>query len=290
MLAIALALAVEAADVCSKYAAESTLPPVAVEALRECGEGFCNRELAEKFANADGVERNFDVAEYFLCHDAENMAPAELEGMLAHLQAMRSGEETAPLKFCDHVTSGYGMLYCSSLAHAELMPRLEARIETLRGSAEPRSQFAALLNAGAAWVSAESQRLGELSRGGSGHAAFALDAEMSTQQRFVENLERWSNERAPAASAAELTAADRDLNAAYVAERTNVAETIAALGEGYADFKTLLRDAQRAWIAYRDAFAAYYAERWRGKAPPEALRREIVTHLTRERTAELRNE
>jgi uncharacterized protein YecT (DUF1311 family) len=52
--------------------------------------------------------------------------------------------------------------------------------------------------------------------------------------------------------------------------------------------KTLLRDAQRAWIRYRDAFAAFYVDRWRGAAKAEALRREIVAQLSRERAAELR--
>jgi uncharacterized protein YecT (DUF1311 family) len=291
MLAAILALAIDAEAVCAKYGSNYAPPPVAVSALRECGgEGHCHRELAEAFANGDGVTRDFDIAEYFLCKAEDDMAPAEFEGMFAHLQAMRAGEETAALKFCDHVTSGYGMTYGSGIVHAEVMPQLEARVEKLRSGVEQTTAFDALRRRGEAWVSAESERIGELSRGGTGYPAFSLEAEMSTKQRFVENLERWSKERAPATSAAELASADADLNSAYRAGQNDVAETIDALGEGYADFKTLLRDAQRAWIAYRDAFAAYYAERWRGKASPEALKREIVTHLTRERAAELRNE
>ena len=55
-----------------------------------------------------------------------------------------------------------------------------------------------------------------------------------------------------------------------------------------AQMKILLRDAQRAWIAYRDAFAELYVTRWRGAAKPDVLRSEIVAQLSRDRAAELR--
>src|SRR5262245_24015981 len=103
MLTFILAAVLTPEQVCPKYKANYTLPPAAVAAAKEC-EG-CNRDLAEQFANGeDGLTRDFDVAEYFLCHAEEEMAPAEFTGMFEHLQKMRSGEEQAPLRFCDHVT------------------------------------------------------------------------------------------------------------------------------------------------------------------------------------------
>lgn len=51
--------------------------------------------------------------------------------------------------------------------------------------------------------------------------------------------------------------------------------------------RTFLRDAQRAWIRYRDAWVAFYQARWKGTAKPEALKREISCALTTERSVQL---
>lgn len=223
------------------------------------------RELAEKYANGDGVKRNLDTAAYFLCKAEEEMAPMEFSGMSQHLAAMREGSETEPLDFCDYVTSGYGMGYCAHREYEKLMPQLDRRLAAVHVPDALRAK-------GLAYVKAETERTGELSRGGTGYAGFVLGEEMAEKQLFVENLERFAKKRAPAASAAQAKAADVELNAAYRAW----------------DRDAFLRDAQRAWIAYRDAFAAWYVERWKGAAAPDALKREIVTELSAQRAKDLR--
>ena len=274
MLALLLAATIEAEAICAKYA--TFKPPAALAAEKECGDD-CSHRTAEKFANGDGVERDFDAAEYFLCRAEEQMAYAEFTGMMEHLQAMRRGEENENLDFCDFVTSGYGSTYCANLEYDRVMPRLETKLASLETSS-------ALRERGRAYAKREAERIGELSRGGTGYVAFSLGAEIDQMDRLIASLERWSKERAPAADPAITKRADAELNAAY----RDALDGIDSAGEDGMDGKTLLRDAQRAWIAYRDAFAAHYAERWRGAAGHEALRSEIITQLTRERTKELR--
>jgi uncharacterized protein YecT (DUF1311 family) len=252
MLALLLATAID----CASYVGGK--PPAAPA---DAG----NRELAEQYANGKGVKRDFNAALYFLCRAEEEMAPAEFTGMMEHLQRMRAGKEKEPLDFCDYVTSGYGMSYCASVQYEQVMPQLDRRLDALRAPGTLRER-------GLAFVRAESERIGALSRGGTAYAAIALGAEMEQKEHFVAALERFSKERAPSASARDAKRADAELNRVYRAMERD----------------TFLRDAQRAWIAYRDAFAGYYAERWRGTAPPDDLHRELVTHLTRERAAELR--
>lgn len=249
MIALLLAAAID----CAKFGYKPPAVPADV----------INRELAEKYANGDGVKRDFDAAAYFLCKAEEEMAPAEFTGMTEHLQRMRAGKEKEPLDFCEYVTSGYGMSYCAHKQYEKVMPELDRRL----------APFPEVVRKpGLAYARAESERIGELSRGGTAYAAIALGAEMEQKERLVVALERFSKERAPSVSAADAKRADAELNRVYRAlERSN-----------------FLRDAQRAWIAYRDAFAAFYVERWRGAASPEELQREITTQLTRERTTELR--
>lgn len=279
MLAFILLAAIDTQQLCAKYDATYKPPRDAVAAIRECGDlaspdSMCARELAEQFANGDGVERNYEVAEYLLCHAAVGMADAETEGMLEHLQKMKSGEETAELHYCDHVTSGYGSGYCANLEWEALMPKLESRLAKF-----PKS----VRDAANAFVSAETKRIGEQSKGGTGYTAITLGAEMESKQNVVDALERWRSTRANATTSEEAKQADSELNAEYRAAQKEIAED-------FPEWKTYLRNAQRAWIAYRDAFAAYYVARWHGAAADEVLRREIVTALTRERTTQLREE
>lgn len=255
------------------FAVLCTPPPAAKGIEVDCSaEQFCYADLASKYAN----ERNFVLAEYFLCLAKEEMAEAEHEGMVAHLQQMKRGANVGPLSFCDHVTSGYGMSYCSAVAHGEAMPRLDARIDRVKKNAK----LAALRERADAFVGAEAERIGDSFRGGTAQASMGLGAEVDAKTQFVELLERVAAKRAGAATADAEKKADAALNAAYREARKELDEEATAF----------LRDAQRAWIAYRDAFAAYYIERWRGTAAEDVLRREIVTLLTRERTSELLEE
>ncbi len=74
-------------------------------------------------------------------------------------------------------------------------------------------------------------------------------------------------------------AADRELNVAYQA----------AMAKLDAEGKEFLKKAQRAWIAYRDAEPALYADFWRGGTEAGAAAAAARTGLTRRRTQELRD-
>jgi uncharacterized protein YecT (DUF1311 family) len=285
--ALLLAAAIDSADACAQFT-QYRPPAAAVKALEACGdEGFCNIEVAEMFANGEGVKRNHEVAQYFLCQGRAEIAPAEFDGMWEHLAKMRSGEIADRLHFCDHVTSGAGQGRCASAFYDEAMPRFLARVEALRTKTKQPELFDALDAAARAFIEHETERLGEQSRGGTAYTALTLEAEIEATETYVDTLETWTKKRAPRASAAELQRADDRLNAAYRAELqawTEDAELTESMG---VDWKTIYRDTQRAWIAYRDAFTSYYIERWKGAAEEDVLRREIVAELTKIRAAEL---
>lgn len=277
--ALVLALEIDVARICAKY--ERYTPPSANAEIVDCDlEQFCSVTLATKYANGDGVARDYEAAEYFLCEAAQEVAVAEHESMLEHLQKMRSGEEAGELDYCDHVTSGYGSTYCASVHYDEVMPQLEARLAKIATNAK----LAPLRRRADAFLAAESESANYESRGGTAHSAIVLYFDIEWKEHFVETLERLSTSRAPAVTADEAKSADAALNAAY---RTKMREMEDVYDHDDVDPKTLLRDAQRAWITYRDAFADYYVARWRGAAPADALRREIVTQLTIDRTKAL---
>jgi uncharacterized protein YecT (DUF1311 family) len=135
---------------------------------------------------------------------------------------------------------------------------------------------------------ADAELQAEGSRGGTIHNSEFLSAERELTETFASTLERFGLKRAPAASPAALKQADDALNAVYKAAMAQEDEICDTCSDDEKSRRGLLRNAQRAWLHYRDAWTAFYRLRWKSAAPPETLDREIVTALTAQRTEELR--
>lgn len=231
----------------------------------EAPEGLDATELAELYANERG---DFGAAIHFLCRATRDLSAVDRAAMIEHVQRMQRGQTKAPLNACDYVTSGRGMHECALRIQAELEPELRARYEAV-----PKTPALERLRKRADdYIAHDSLWETEQSRGDAVYPAMAILTRLDREEAFVKMLERYSKERAPAATRIDLRMADR--------------ERFAALDELADDHQ--LRVAQHAWVSYRNAWIAYYLERWRGAAPPRALRLEIETALTRERAEMLK--
>jgi uncharacterized protein YecT (DUF1311 family) len=264
---------------------------------RCCLARHCNRELAMIFANGWGVPRDYDAATWFLCRAREDnrgqeLNPVELWRMLAAVQEMRTSSDPKDLDYCGHfATSGVAGAYCEGLAMEAGAPRFERRIAAMADSLGPaaRAALADLRRAEEAFEEADAELRSAGSRGGSGHAAFFLSEREEVASFFLADLESFGKERAPSPVPTAFQDADRALNAAYQAGKAAFSRPrAAAFAAPGKPLPATLRDAQRAWLRYRNAWIAFYRLRWQGAAPPEALDREIQAALTRQRTAELR--
>ena len=83
------------------------------------------------------------------------------------------------------------------------------------------------------------------------------------------------------------TAADADLNIAYAAAKALMKQIDAALPADQQGAVTSLRDAQRAWIAFRDQACAAEGYTMRGGTGESMLIYQCRTRLTAARTADL---
>lgn len=248
--------------------------------------GECNRELAMIFANGWGVKRDYDAATWFLCR-ANGVAAYEQWSMLGHIETMRTAGEPRDLLYCDHVTSGRGQLHCAQIAaEADEEGRTDRIAKVKQGlSAEASGALDGLVEALEAFAEAETG-LKVFDEGGTGYAAIAVQEQEKVREEQLAAVERLANTRAPGCAPEALKAADAGLNESYRLARAVPPECIRC-SDPKAEWAATLRDAQRAWIRYRDAFAAFYLARWKGKADPEALKREIVHELTTERSVQL---
>lgn len=264
---------------------------------RCCLARHCNRELAMIFANGWGVPRDYDAALWFLCRAGEEnggqeLNPVELGRMLAAVQEMRASGDPEDLDYCSHIaTSGVAAAYCEGLKVEAEAPRVERRIAVVADSLGPAARAALedLRKAEETFGEADAELRSAGSRGGTGHAAFFMSERREITRTFVEELEKFGNERASFATPSAFQDANRALNAAYQAGKTALSgPEVAAFATPGKPLPETLRDAQRAWLRYRDAWTAFYRLRWQGAAPSEVLDREIQAVLSRQRTAELR--
>lgn len=250
--------------------------------------GGCNRELGMTFANGWGTPRDLDAATYFLCRASGELGAFEQKGMLEFVQSLRSGTEKRPLDYCDHATSGAGMGMCAGLDYTRQKAGWDQRIadvEMILG-ADAKPALAALRKAADDLTDADGELIAEGNRGGSGYAGFVLDGKAKRGEVFVDTLERYTLARGPKTTAKALKSADDALNTAFetrMAEMKDLDQRLEKLSPG----DGILRDAQRAWIRYRNAWTAFYRLCWKGQAPPEILDQEIVAALTQDRTKDL---
>lgn len=229
--------------------------------------------LMQIYANGRGVARNPDLATAYACGIWG--APAELHGRVMHLQGLKTKPED-DFDICDDITSGLMMGECSARASRELAVSRDARIATLVARFPPTAValYPPLKRAFETFLAAHGE--GEVDLSGTARGAMMTEEKDRVRDQFVLDLTRLAEGRWPAATAAEASAADAQLNASY-----RKALTWAA-GETYSTVKPdEIRQAQRAWLTYRDAFARFAAAS--GQARPDA----VLARLTRLRTAQL---
>lgn len=229
--------------------------------------------LMQVYANGLGVARNLDLATAYGCRVWG--APMELSGRIAHLQQLKAKPET-DFDVCDDITSGMMMGQCAGRVSRGAAVERDARLKTMaarlpaaaiRLYPETRRAFDAFL---------EAHGMGEVDLSGTARGAFVAEEQDKVLDQFALDLSRLVDGRWPVATAAEAKTADAQLNASY-----RKALTWAA-GKTYTTIKAEdIRTAQRAWLAYRDAFARFAAAT--GKTSADA----VLARLTRLRTAQL---
>jgi uncharacterized protein YecT (DUF1311 family) len=226
------------------------------------------------YANGKGAARNLDVAIHLAC--GIEGAPAESHGRVTHLAALRRKAGSGGFDYCDDITSGLAGGYCAGHEENIAGAKREAAYAQLTAAWPPphRQALARLRKAHEAFAQASGG--GEVDHSGTLRAAMEIGAEEKLRDELLAMLRQLEAHRAPAYGHAQYLAADAALNAGY---RKALQGTQGNDGPG-AVTREAIRDAQRAWIAYRDAFLAFAVLRY-----PDVPRESLATWLTLKRTA-----
>lgn len=232
--------------------------------------------LMQVYANGLGVAKDLDLATAYAC--TIQGAPFELKGRVDHLQSLKARPEKGRFDVCDDITSGLMQGHCqrrrSTIADRVRDGRLAALVARLPPSAKPL--YPPLKRAFDAFLGAHGG--GEVDLSGTARAAQTFEEEDTVKDAFLKRLGQLTSGRWPLATPAEARAADAGMNAAY-------RKTLAAAA-GKDNLTTIkpddIRKAQRAWLAWRDAYV-----RFARAAAPGVSAEAVLAELTGDRTAQL---
>jgi uncharacterized protein YecT (DUF1311 family) len=241
-----------------------------------------NAVLMMLYANGYGVPRDIDRAIHHACI-VDFAAKAEMEHRIEHLaQGLEPGK---PFDFCDDITSGAMGAFCAGRQETQDSRVREARLERAARSLLPasRTAFAALRRAGERY--AADAGYAETDMQGTAAASFATLSQARLREEFMQAALDTIAGKLPPSSPAAYTASDRELNALYQelmsapSKQEDQPDRIGDSTIAHAE----VRQAERLWMAYRDAFVAFGAS-LRAGSDADAIK----TLLTAQRIAQLR--
>ena len=232
--------------------------------------------LMQLYANGLGVKRDLDVATAYAC--SIDGAPAERSGRVDSLTALKARPSPKRFDYCDDVTSGFAGGFCAARDAEIAKGGRSSRTKGLEARMAPaaRDAFKALQAAAARFTDAHGG--GEVDMSGTARAQIEIDEEEAVRNAFLAHVRTLLDGRWPSASASDAKTADAALNVAY-----RKAQAFLATKDNYSTVKPAgSKTAQRAWLAYRDAFVRFAAT-----AKPEVTADAVAAELTRERTGQL---
>ena len=205
--------------------------------------------LATIYANGRGVARNYDFAIAYAC--LIDGAPAEMDGRVKHLARLKAaGADKAPFDFCDDVTSGMMEGFCAEREGDLANARRKVEIASLLAGldAPARAAFAKLEQAEKAFVKAAADN--EVDVSGTARGMLIVGSQQGHEDGFMTALRSTLAGKVTGGGTAK--EADKRLNATYA----KVMALKDTSGLGTVDKKGI-KDTQRAWLGYRDAFIAF---------------------------------
>lgn len=235
--------------------------------------------LSVLYANGQSVRRNIPLAVRFACEAGG--APAEIAIRVQHLQSLANllPVNAASFSFCDDITSGFMEGFCAAYdseiedqKRANLLEALVSRFTPVQ-----RVAFETLHKLEEEYADAHAR--GEIDLSGTARAMYEIDAEQSLREDFLAALQSFEEGDLPKSTADDAHKDDMRLNAAYSKAMQDAESHKADYGAVQPEG---IRNAERAWLKYRDAWLAFAKLRY-----PDVPRDSWLALLTTDRTSVL---
>ncbi|MGD0681634.1 MAG: lysozyme inhibitor LprI family protein [Terracidiphilus sp.] len=233
--------------------------------------------LTVLYANGEGIEKNLPLALRFACEAGG--APAEISVRLEHIESLDAKVTAASAKydFCDDITSGFMEGFCAAYGSELADQKRSGQLNSISARMSPiqLESFARLLKEEKAYAHAHAA--GEIDLSGTARAMYQIDAEDTLRDDFLTALQSFEAGRFPTGSAALYSDTDVRLNSVYRKAISDAEEHKNNYGAVQPEG---VRNAERAWLKYRDAWIAFAKLRY-PTVSPEAW----LVLLTKDRTS-----
>ena len=251
--------------------------------VHDCAEATSDDAvLMMLYANGYGVARDLERAVYHACK--LDSAKAEMEIRVGYLASAAAASDGQPFDLCDHITSGRMGGICAAISQGRA-ERVRAALLDRFAAGLPlgaRQAFARLRAAAAAFTR---KSAGEVDMTGTGGPGFTFRHSGRRAEEFLDTLQKAAGGKLPAASPAQFAQLDRELNDVYrkLLDTPSEQDTHPERIRGSTVTRADVRGAERAWLAYRDAWEAFITA---AGLPTDAT--SIKAALTRQRIAQLK--
>jgi len=212
------------------------------------------------YANGQGVDRNWPLAFRFACEAGG--AGAEISGRLKHLVEMTQTPKPDPIDFCDDITSGFMMGFCSSIGTEKLTHQRQVELDTLMKAAPKavQARYKKLYTAASAFITGQSGE--EIDTTGTARSSMVQDQAAVDWTDFMEIMRAVMSKTLPQDGKVDPKAEDKALNEAYrrvmaVPDyQPDADDPDGTRSPGLVKVEGI-RTVQRLWITYRDAWVEF---------------------------------
>lgn len=266
----------KAADLYYDTKSMSAPKPADWRQVRHCAVATNSSEvLMMLYQNGQGVVKAPPLAMKYACSIAA--APAEMAIRVEHLQKLAASGQ-GNIDLCDDITSGYMMGVCSAI-DARQKNRVRSQASGKATSAWPAAAQASYQKLEAATVKfADARSDKETDLGGTARAAMSIAARTAELDLLAQDVKQYEAGKLPAAmTQAQAQALDKQLNVIYGKLMKQPKPDYA----GAVD-KNGIRDTQRLWLKYRDAWMDFGAVHY-----PSVTSHTWAALLTARRNAQL---
>jgi uncharacterized protein YecT (DUF1311 family) len=233
--------------------------------------------LAMLYANGKGVPRNIPVALRYICLEKVG-APMEVEGRVQHLEEMLKGSSPQQdFDECNDVTSGLWQGLCAARDDEFAAVKRKERLKGLMAgwSSADLTAFQPLVKIKGDFIDLRSHN--EVDLTGTARGVYVVAEEAAQEDAFLDLLSSLENKGVSVVSDNQLAETDKKLNKAY---REILADTKDA------EFSTInkdgIRETQREWLVYRDAWVRFASQKFPNVTPAS-----IIAALSQRRITEL---
>ncbi|HEV7690063.1 MAG TPA: lysozyme inhibitor LprI family protein [Hyphomonadaceae bacterium] len=210
----------------------------------------------EQYANGRDVARDPKKALALVCQD-RFMAQAEMKDITPLLEAAIAAPLAKEFIFCNYVTSGVHQNLCSGEGEAGRREQWISDLAKLTVSWTPEQKSSLVTLRAAAEAFFDARTYGETDHRGSAHVAMSLYQTGRARQALLDSLKDFEAARFPPHD--DFAKADRELNDTY---RALLARKEWDQGPPVSPSPQGIRAAERAWLSFRDAWAALGAARY----------------------------